>query len=71
MIMDIKNKRAVTEDQKKEVINKILLIWLANPELRLSQLILNIFDDEDFFYVEDYDLVALAEEIYIKNPEGL
>jgi hypothetical protein len=50
--------RAVEIWQKRDVMEKILAVWLENPSLRLSQLIVNSIDvDTNLFIVEDYDLV--------------
>ncbi len=52
-------KNRANEDwQKRDVMEKILKVWMENPSLRLSQLIVNSIDiDTNLFIVEDYDLV--------------
>ena len=70
--MTIRNyKRAVTEEQKEEVLAELLTLWKNNPQLRLGQLLLNL--GFDFYYVEDYDLIAELEKFYkgIKNEKNV
>lgn len=56
--------RAQTPEQKREVVERLLASWLAIPELRLGQLIVNAmqaaapFYGADLFYVEDRKLLA-------------
>lgn len=52
--------RAVTEKQKREVLEELLLHWLQKPELRLGQMISNAVAG-DPFYIEDYDLIRRIE----------
>lgn len=47
---------------KREVIDSLYEIWAKNPELRLSQLIWNAFQGDDFFYVEDTDFTNKIED---------
>lgn len=55
-------KRAKTPAQKKEVLDRILQIWIANPSLRLGQMIsIALPDGGDPFYVEDYALIEKLE----------
>jgi hypothetical protein len=67
-------KRRATEDwQKRDVMEKLLKVWIENPSLRLSQLIVNSIDvDTNLFIVEDYDLVdkvfAFSERYNKKIP---
>ena len=51
--------RAIEIWQKRDVMEKILDVWLKNPSLRLGQLIVNAMgnDDPDIFNTEDYELV--------------
>ena len=65
--------RATEEWQKRDVMEKILAVWLENPSLRLSQLIVNSLNkDSNLFIVEDYELVdsvyAFSERYNKKIP---
>lgn len=65
--------RATLDLQKREVISKILNVWISNPHLRLGQLLVNAMSDPsvktDIFQIEDYDLMALVEAFDQKvNP---
>jgi hypothetical protein len=74
LINDIMKNRATEEWQKRDVMEKILAVWLENPSLRLGQLIVNAMgaDDPDIYSTEDYDLVdsvyAFSERYNKKIP---
>jgi hypothetical protein len=52
--------RAITPEQKREVMGRILTAWLRAPDLRLGQLIVNTQrppgPGPDLFNVEDFEL---------------
>lgn len=58
-------KRAYTPEQKKEIINRLLVVWISLPDLRLGQLIANANltknEDKDIFYIEDFELIEKME----------
>jgi hypothetical protein len=61
--------RAVSDDAKQEVLERLLVVWKANPALRLGQLIGNIYHSNDrggvsLYYAEDYALLTALEEGY-------
>lgn len=58
--------RAITEDEKRGVINRIYRAWCLVPEQRLGQLLSNSRDQRDIFYTEDLDLVASVEALVTK-----
>ncbi len=58
--------RAISEVQKEEIINKLLIIWKGNPDLRFLQLLGNVFR-QDPYYIEDYDMIKIIEKFYNKN----
>jgi hypothetical protein len=56
----MKERRAVTTEQKRQVVEALLEDWLLVPDLRLGQLIDNAkhgLKQEDLYYIEDFDLV--------------
>jgi hypothetical protein len=62
-------KRATTPEQKHEIIERLLNVWLSVPELRLGQLIDNGIPfradgESDIFYIEDYELIECVEDLY-------
>jgi len=67
-------KNRATEDwQKRDVMEKILKVWVENPSLRLGQLILNAIGHTDYIFItEDYELVekvfAFSERYNKKIP---
>ena len=47
------------------LIELVMRIWSKNPDLRLTQLILNIAGkDEDLYYLEDDKLVERLKKTY-------
>lgn len=56
--------RACSTEQKKEIIDRLLLIWIEHEHLRLGQLIENAFIDQNLYNIEDYDLINLLEKLY-------
>lgn len=53
--------RAETDEQKKEVLDRLLIVWQMFPEMRLMQLIGNITRG-DSYYKEDFKLVDDLEK---------
>ena len=60
--------RANTLNEKKEVIERLLKLWLDNPELRLAQLIGNV-KRNPIYYQEDFPFIKELEEFY-NNKEA-
>lgn len=59
--------RAETEQQKREIIERLFLAWCKVPEQRLGQLIDNshyfhLDEPKSLFSTEDYKLAELVEE---------
>lgn len=54
--------RATEEHEKRQVMEKILAIWIQNPSLRLGQMLQNSQDirGQNLFYTEDF---KLAEDV--------
>jgi hypothetical protein len=55
--------RAETDDQKRNVMNRLLDVWCRNPELRLNQLISNA-TKRDSYNIEDFELLRQIEDWY-------
>jgi hypothetical protein len=57
--------RATTDEQKEEVLARILAVWKQYPHERLGQFLHNCYSPvtghNDPFYVEDYELVRMVE----------
>lgn len=55
--------RAETPEQKRRVMEQVLAYWLANPKLRLGQLLQDAVDvrGQNLFYVEDDKLVEFLK----------
>lgn len=52
--------RAKTYEQKRKVMEEILGVWAANPDLRLGQLLINATGKTDIFNEED---LTLAQKV--------
>lgn len=59
-------KRALTDKQKSEVMERLLAVWVANPKLRLMQLLGNVYKGQDPYSVEDFDMLNDVEGTYEK-----
>lgn len=63
------NDRAITPEQKRVVVERLLAVWEKAPALRLGQLMecarakrkSHHHISDDFFYVEDEELAAILE----------
>ena len=49
------------ELSKREILERLLQVWEANPHLRLGQLLHNAFNKVNLFYLYDDELVKLLE----------
>lgn len=57
--------RAKTEQEKAAVIERLAAVWKANPDLRLGQLIANVYRDLRYlYYTEDETLIRAIETCY-------
>ena len=58
--------RAVTDEQKRAIIGRVLAAWLRAPEFRRGQLItsavLDPWEETDIFYIGDETLTAALED---------
>jgi hypothetical protein len=55
------NTEAVAELSKREVVERVLRVWEANPKLRLGQLLHNATHGVDIFYLYDDEFSKLLE----------
>lgn len=62
--------RALTSMQKREIIERLYLVWVNYNQLRLGQLIENALGDLDELYnIEDYELVEQVEKFYKEHDD--
>lgn len=54
--------RATTVVEKELVLQRLARVWIGNPDLRLGQLLGNVF--EDTYNVEDEPLISELEKFY-------
>lgn len=52
----------------KKVLNAIQEIWELYPDMRLGQLICNVYRDPALYHIEDKDLVKALQEVYLPEP---
>ncbi len=60
----MKSKRAITPEQKREIIEQLYAIWCRVPELRLGQLVYinsTHLKKPGLFYIEDVDFIKLLD----------
>jgi hypothetical protein len=77
--MNFLANRATTPEKKKEVVDRLLALWLELPDLRLSQLIGNVYPcgaacntcwqdagHKDAYNVEDFTFINELEKKYVQ-----
>ena len=60
-------KRTRTPEQKQNVLDNLLKLWLKVPDQRLTQMLSNYLPTGDMFYMEDYDLIGYIEHALKKG----
>ena len=60
-------RRAITEQQKEEVVTRLFTAWKKAKHLRLGQLIV-ASNGADPFYAEDFALVERVEKLVEDLP---
>lgn len=68
------DKRAVTNEQKREIIERLYALWITpeETEQRLGQLIFNYVirgTSTPFFYIEDYDFMERLNRDILSQVE--
>jgi hypothetical protein len=61
--------RAVSPDQKRAAIERLLSVWQASHHQRLGQLIVNACGEHDLFSLEDDELLELLETFPKRKSE--
>jgi hypothetical protein len=63
-------KRSLTPEQKRAIVERVLVAWEKSPQLRLGQMIYSVSyaaltnadnAGRDLFFIEDTDLAELLE----------
>lgn len=62
-------RRANEDHQKKVIMDRLLNLWVEKKDLRLGQLIGNVFHSTDMggvrqYYAEDWDFIEILERHY-------
>ena len=52
----------------KKVLKAIEEVWELYPDMRLGQLICNVYRDPILYYIEDKELVEALQEVYLPEP---
>jgi uncharacterized protein YihD (DUF1040 family) len=47
-----------------EILNELKGIWSSFPDLRLGQLILNVLNDPQLYYMEDDEIIKCLRDHY-------
>lgn len=55
-----------------KILDELKGVWSTFPDLRLGQLLLNVLNDRELYYVEDKDLLKYLRDHYseVKNFEA-
>jgi hypothetical protein len=48
----------------RKILKEIGDVWETYPDLRLGQMLLNVFNNSDIYHIEDEDLVKALKEFY-------
>jgi uncharacterized protein YihD (DUF1040 family) len=48
----------------QKVLKELEIIWNQNPDLRLCQLIVNVFGEENLYWLEEEELIINLKEYY-------
>lgn len=67
--MSLEN-RALTDEQKEEVVARLLEAWKRLDQLRFGQLLIAA-NQGDLFFTEDYILVERVEQFLADHPSSL
>lgn len=59
------------KDRIDIIINRLENIWLEFPDLRLGQLLLNVSNDPELYYLEDEELIKRLELFYKDGKETI
>jgi hypothetical protein len=62
-LLEQNEKKADTEKKKRELIVRLLNVWVDNPDLNLGQLMTTV--QGDLSLIEDFDLISCIEGFYI------
>jgi len=46
------------------LLARLKVAWEKNPDLRLGQLLMNVYRDPVLYYVEDDELITAMEKLY-------
>ena len=49
-----------------KILKELEEIWKRNPDLRLMQLIVNVFGEENLYYLEEDELISNLKDFYEK-----
>ena len=54
-----------------KILNELKEIWSSFPDLRLGQLLLNVLENQAFYYIEDEAIIKILRHHYseVKNIE--
>lgn len=64
--MSLKSREARDPERIPKVLERLRRIWIAYPDLRLTQLIINLefYTDKKLYQVEDDEICNLLEKFY-------
>jgi uncharacterized protein YihD (DUF1040 family) len=54
-----------------QVIQELRAAWMANPNQRLGQFLVNVANDVDLFYIEDADLIERMRTSWLPSTRNL
>jgi len=69
-------RRALDDEEKREIIERLYQLWTRHPAMRLGQLIGNVYHSNDrgglhLYYEEDFPLLDSLEIAYGALPSRM
>ena len=62
------------KERIKRIVAKFSLLWEEMPDMRFCQLVSNLTNKDDIFYVEDTEFEKMLDEMYdmflVVKPQG-
>jgi hypothetical protein len=64
----MEDPRANLSEEKRAILDRILAVWVRNPDMRLGQIISGGLAMGDAYYIEDKDLIKKIESMRGHEP---
>lgn len=62
-------RNAKNNREKDEILRRLGKVWKRRPELRLMQLLSNVYGSGDPYYRQDFDAIEDVEDFYLRRDK--